>query len=94
MMFLYGASGHGKVIADILSSNGIETKAFIDDNPSLSLFSNKAVHHALSETDFDVAIDDLIISVGNNFTRKMLAYSLKVKFGKGVRSSGILSQSS
>ncbi len=93
-MFLYGASGHGKVIADILTSNGIEIKAFIDDNPSLSLFSNKPVYHSLTESDFHVANDDLIISVGNNLMRKKLADSLKVKFGKGVHSSAILSQSS
>ena len=31
-MYLYGASGHGKVIIDILKSNGISIDGIIDDN--------------------------------------------------------------
>lgn len=30
--YLYGASGHGKVVKDILNANGIKVEAFIDDN--------------------------------------------------------------
>lgn len=31
-IFVYGASGHGKVVADILRARGIEVAGFIDDN--------------------------------------------------------------
>ncbi|MBQ1748473.1 MAG: acetyltransferase, partial [Bacteroidales bacterium] len=34
-MYLYGASGHGKVVADILRSKGIVVDGFIDDNADL-----------------------------------------------------------
>ena len=30
--YLFGASGHGKVVKDILSANGIKVEAFVDDN--------------------------------------------------------------
>ena len=32
-MYLYGASGHAKVIMDILRANNIEIEGLIDDNP-------------------------------------------------------------
>ena len=31
-MYLFGASGHGKVIADIAATNDIKIKAFIDQD--------------------------------------------------------------
>lgn len=93
-MYLYGASGHGKVVGDILASNGIEVIAFIDDNPTLSVFSNRTVYHSLAETGFDAENDQMIISIGNNLTRKKLTDSLEVGFGKGVHSSAVLSQTS
>ena len=37
-MYLYGASGHGKVVKEILDDSGVEVSAFIDDNLSLSSF--------------------------------------------------------
>lgn len=30
-VYLFGASGHGKVIKDILNANGIKVQAFVDD---------------------------------------------------------------
>ena len=36
-MFLYGASGHAKVIIDILKSQGKKLLGLIDDHVSLSL---------------------------------------------------------
>ena len=33
-MWLYGASGHGKVIKDILEAQGRKVDGFIDDNPN------------------------------------------------------------
>ncbi|MCF8256973.1 MAG: acetyltransferase [Flavobacteriales bacterium] len=92
-MFLYGASGHGKVIEDILSGNGIVTKGFIDDDRLLSRFSDKPVYHSLAESDFNVSVDRLIISVGNNLTRKRLVGQLDVSFGIGIHTSAMLSQS-
>ena len=34
-IFVYGASGHGKVVADILLARSIALEGFIDDDPSL-----------------------------------------------------------
>ena len=32
-VYLFGASGHGKVVKDILNVNGVKVEAFVDDNP-------------------------------------------------------------
>lgn len=90
-MFLYGASGHGKVIEDILSVNGIVTQGFIDDNKSLKVFSNKPVFHSLIDSHFNAAIDKIIVSIGNNLIRKQLTESLHVNFGIGIHTSAVLS---
>ncbi len=43
-MILYGASGHAKVIIDILSTIGIKIDFIIDDNPNIKqLFDVKVV---------------------------------------------------
>ena len=38
MVWIYGASGHGKVILDILEINGKGVAGFIDDNEQLTWF--------------------------------------------------------
>lgn len=35
-MYLYGASGHAKVIIDILKANQIEIEGLVDDNPEIN----------------------------------------------------------
>ena len=35
-MILYGASGHAKVIIDILEANGQKIDFIVDDNPALT----------------------------------------------------------
>jgi short subunit dehydrogenase-like uncharacterized protein len=35
-LILYGASGHGKVVADIAISRGEEVTFFLDDNPAVT----------------------------------------------------------
>ncbi len=35
-LFVYGASGHGKVVADIALASGRQVHGFIDDSPSLT----------------------------------------------------------
>ena len=30
-VYLFGASGHGKVVKDILNANGVKVEAFVDD---------------------------------------------------------------
>ena len=34
-MYLYGASGHAKVIIDILEASGVQVEGLIDDDPNI-----------------------------------------------------------
>src|SRR5690606_28726633 len=94
-MYLFGASGHGKVIIDIVRTFvGTEVlKAVYDDNPMLPTLMGIPVYR----TD-DKVLEDReakwIISVGNNNIRKQSAEKIKGEFVAAVHPSAILSGSS
>lgn len=85
-MYLYGASGHAKVILDILAALNIQVEALVDDNPELNeLLSVPVVHSA-------VGLSPFIISIGSNNVRKIIADRLgEVIFGIAVHPSAIIS---
>lgn len=85
-MYLYGASGHAKVIIDILTSQGVNITALADDNLSLTdMLGYKIIH---SKKQFD----KLIISIGDNLIRKKLAESLDVdEYLTAIAPSAIIS---
>lgn len=86
-MFLYGASGHAKVIIDIVRATGQPIDGIFDDNESvLSLNEIEVKHHWNGESP-------IIISIGNNKTRKIIAERLNCPFSKAVHPSAILSPS-
>ena len=66
-MYLYGASGHAKVICDIIEDTGNNVLGFIDDNENIVEFKGKIVEHIYHKQI------PLIISIGNNSIRKKIA---------------------
>lgn len=66
-MYLFGASGHGKVIAEIAEQNDIKITAFIDMDISKIAVLDYPVIHDIPNNEID-----LIISIGNNKTRKQI----------------------
>lgn len=69
-MYLYGASGHGKVIAEVAEENNVVINAFIDqDVLKTELLGYKVLN------DIPDKNADFIISIGNNLTRKKIADS-------------------
>ena len=89
---LYGASGHGKVIIDILNSCGVKIKSVIDDNPK----SESILGIPISKTsDFDMStLGKTIISIGNNKVRKKLSKLLTANFTKAIHPSAVVSANS
>ncbi len=84
-MYLYGASGHAKVILDILAANGIHVDALIDDNKELNdLFGIPVINSAEGLSPF-------IISIGNNKVRKMIAERLGRSFITAIHPSAVIS---
>lgn len=64
-MYLYGASGHGKVVLEIAEANDIVIKGFIDEDHTKQSLAGYAVFHEIPDQPCD-----LIVSVGNNSIRK------------------------
>ena len=86
-MKIYGASGHGSVILDILVNNDIEVEGFIDDKP-LKEFKLLPVY---SRDDIQ-SNDELIIGIGDNGIRKRLVLSLDgIRFINAVHPRSVVS---
>jgi len=91
-MLLYGASGHGKVILDILSALSINVRCFLDDDPAIRTFAGLPVFQSVQ--DANVAEGECcIISVGNNRIRKLLAERLSLQAIYAVHPSAQMSPS-
>ena len=87
-MYLYGASGHAKVIIDILKSSGIAISGLFDDNPLIKELYGKKVLGKYEGQELEAAI---IISIGDNKIRAKIAKRLRVNFGTAIHSTSIIS---
>lgn len=91
-MYLFGASGHGKVIKEILNANGVKVEAFVDDNPNVSECGGCPVLHDA------MGLSPMIVSIGVNKIRKMIAERLTrnnpaIVFGQAIHPSAVVSPS-
>lgn len=91
-MYLYGASGHGKVVIEILENSGVTIEGLFDDNPEISnllgykcsIFDNNQIWNS-----------PLIISIGDNKTRKLVANKIgDLNFGVAIDISSSISKRS
>jgi len=90
-IFLYGASGHAKVICEILESQHRIPYGLIDDNPNVTSLLDYPVFNTLDQAAL-MADDQFIISIGNNRIRKAIAAKLSgVTFTSAIHSSSIIS---
>src|SRR5690554_355221 len=66
-LYLYGASGHGKVIAEIAENHGLKLNGFIDgDLSKTSLWKYEVIHKVPVEPI------NVIVSIGSNIIRKKI----------------------
>ena len=72
-VYLFGASGHGKVVKDILSANGIKVEAFVDDNLRVVECAGRPVLHDAQ------GLSPMIVSIGVNKIRKSVLDRLVAK---------------
>jgi sugar O-acyltransferase (sialic acid O-acetyltransferase NeuD family) len=84
-MYLYGASGHAKVIIDMLIASGVKIDALFDDDKTISELMSIPVKHQWNHES------PIIISIGNNFTRKQIAEKLCCEYGIAIHPSAIIS---
>lgn len=86
---LFGASGHGKVIKDLIKNTNNGVAVFIDDNPAYAKIHDSLV--LKSEYINDYKNYSFIISIGNNKIRKKISKKINVNFTKIIHRSAIIS---
>lgn len=72
MITLYGASGHGKVVKDVLEKNNYDITYIVDDNINVQEFEGLRV----KTSDELNSNSQVIIAIGNNQIRKRIAKSI------------------
>ena len=91
-MYLYGASGHGKVIKEIIEACGGRIGAFIDDDVNINTCAGLTVLHDAA------GLSPVIISIGANKIRRMIVERLvlsspHIEFGIAVHPFATVSPS-
>jgi len=89
MVYLYGASGHAKVVIEILELRKAIISGLIDNNPGIKTLLDYPVYSAIKEPSHDNI--EILISIGDNVTRKKLAETLDVKFINAIHPSAHIS---
>lgn len=90
--YLYGASGHCKVIIDILNNNNVTIDGVLDDNPKCDFILNVPVLKTL-ETIIS-SNSEFIVSIGDNLIRKKIVSNLKVSFFTAIHFSAVIARNS
>jgi sugar O-acyltransferase (sialic acid O-acetyltransferase NeuD family) len=70
--FIFGCSGHGKVIAELAEMLKLKIHAILDDNPKRKHFGQIPIYNTSEKLSLN-ANSYIIIGVGNNKIRKMLS---------------------
>lgn len=78
MVYLFGASGHGLVIQDILQANGVVADYYVDDAPKTPTHGDIRVLHT-DELNLEQG-DQMIISIGINSNRKKVAERYQTQY--------------
>ncbi|KAF2334167.1 acetyltransferase [Flavobacterium ginsenosidimutans] len=90
--YLYGASGHCKVIIDVLKSNNVNLKAIFDDKPKEAEIVGIPVINASKINDINNG--QFIVSIGDNEIRKRIAEKIKMSFFTAIHSTAVVSENS
>lgn len=86
---LFGASGHAKVIKDIIEAQGDEVAKLYDDSPHC-----KTIHGCPVFKASDVKVEGpMIISIGSNKIRQIISHRYTVNYAKAIHPTAIISRS-
>lgn len=89
-IFLYGASGHCKVVIDILVLNKVAIKTIIDDDVSKKDILGIAVLHSSK-----IILGDkqkIIVAIGDNAIRKNIVEKINSSFYRAIHPSAVVSR--
>lgn len=84
---LFGASGHAKVIMDIIEAQGDEVGVLFDDAPHCG-----DIHgHSVLSASANSTEHNMIVSIGSNKFRKLVAERYDVSYAKAIHPKAIVS---
>lgn len=89
-LVIIGASGHGKVIADIALKNGYEIVGFLDDNDSLQEICGFPVLGSIKTVCDYKDRCEFVIAIGNNKIRENIATTYDVKWATLIHPTAVL----
>lgn len=88
MIYLYGAGGHGKVIAEIAEANNLEILSFIDFDKSKKELLGYKILHEIPKSSVE-----LVVAIGNNAIRKKITLeNINFSYKTLVHPKGIISK--
>ncbi len=87
-IYLIGASGHARVVADVVTSMQLSVIAFVDKVDSDQMYMGIQVMH---EKDFS-GDGEVLIAIGSNQIRKQLSVKKKWNYFTAIHTSAIVSQ--
>ncbi len=86
---LFGASGHAKVVMDIIKAQGDTAGCLYDDNPRCAAINGHRVQKA-ADTQVE---GPLIISIGSCRVRKIISERYRLRYATAIHPSAIVSES-
>jgi sugar O-acyltransferase (sialic acid O-acetyltransferase NeuD family) len=91
-MHIIGASGHSKVLIEILLINKTAISAIWDDNPTIKNFLGYPIAGSVNLL-MTVINPMVIVAIGDNTIRKKVSEKINAQFGIAIHPSSIISQS-
>lgn len=89
-MYIFGASGHGKVVAEIAEENNIHIDGFIDADVSKESILNYHVQQELPQFNAQ-----FVVAIGNNLIRKKIVEeNLDLQFLNLIHPKSVISKRS
>jgi sugar O-acyltransferase (sialic acid O-acetyltransferase NeuD family) len=86
-MIIYGASGHGKVIADILKKRGVSNIFFWDDD-----INSKVYGYVVNMPSLTYNKDSVVVAIGNNFVRKGIVDKNTFHYASAIHPNAIIAE--
>jgi sugar O-acyltransferase (sialic acid O-acetyltransferase NeuD family) len=86
MLYIIGASGHAKVILDILHKQGKQVDGVWDDDPAIHIFETYGLLGTIAQAAMSAG-EHAIIAMGNNRTREKVARQLPFQYETAIHPS-------
>lgn len=93
---IYGANGHGKVVADICQRMNLSIDGYIDSHKAVGTLIGDTGLKVVGGEDYLVEVDEVILAIGDNYRRLTIADRIShnyphLKFPSLVHPSAALS---